>query len=44
MVTLSSKVGSTDFNISGESYIYFSSKAAVKMVVKSLSIDLKPMA
>ena len=42
MAKLSSKMGSTDFNISGESYIYYSSKAAVNMVVKNLSIDLKP--
>lgn len=39
---LSSKMGSIDDNTSGESYIYRSSKTAVNMVVKSLSIDLKP--
>lgn len=42
MATLSSKMGSVDDNTSGESYIYRSSKTAVNMVMKSLSIDLKP--
>ena len=42
IVTLSSKMGSVDDNSSGGSYIYRSSKAAVNMVMKSLSIDLKP--
>lgn len=42
IVTLSSKMGSMDDNTSGGSYIYRSSKAAVNMVMKSLSIDLKP--
>jgi NAD(P)-dependent dehydrogenase (short-subunit alcohol dehydrogenase family) len=42
IVTLSSKMGSVDDNTSGSSYIYRSSKAAVNMVMKSLSIDLKP--
>jgi len=42
IVTLSSKMGSVDDNTSGGSYIYRSSKAAVNMVMKSLSIDLKP--
>ena len=41
IVTLSSKMGSLDDNTSGGSYIYRSSKAAVNMVMKSLSIDLK---
>ncbi|MGB2833959.1 MAG: SDR family oxidoreductase [Methylotenera sp.] len=42
IATLSSKMGSLDDNTSGGSYIYRSSKAAVNMVMKSLSIDLKP--
>ncbi|MES2502687.1 MAG: SDR family oxidoreductase [Pseudomonadota bacterium] len=42
IATLSSKMGSIDDNGSGESYIYRSSKTAVNMVMKSLSIDLKP--
>ena len=42
VVTLSSKMGSIDDNDSGESYSYRSSKTAVNMVMKSLSIDLKP--
>ncbi len=42
IVTLSSKMGSLDDNTSGGSYIYRSSKAAVNIVMKSLSIDLKP--
>ncbi|MDZ4140487.1 MAG: SDR family oxidoreductase [Methylotenera sp.] len=42
LATLSSKMGSMDDNTSGGSYIYRSSKAAVNMVMKSLSIDLKP--
>lgn len=42
IVSLSSKMGSMDDNTSGGSYIYRSSKAAVNMVMKSLSIDLKP--
>jgi NAD(P)-dependent dehydrogenase (short-subunit alcohol dehydrogenase family) len=41
IATLSSKMGSMDDNTSGGSYIYRSSKAAVNMVMKSLSIDLK---
>lgn len=43
LATLSSKMGSMDDNTSGGSYIYRSSKAAVNMVMKSLSIDLKPL-
>ena len=35
-------MGSLDDNTSGGSYIYRSSKSAVNMVMKSLSIDLKP--
>jgi NAD(P)-dependent dehydrogenase (short-subunit alcohol dehydrogenase family) len=42
IVTISSKMGSIEDNRGGGSYIYRSSKAAVNMVVKSLSIDLKP--
>lgn len=42
IATLSSKMGSIDDNGSGESYSYRTSKAAVNMVMKSLSIDLKP--
>ncbi|MEQ1766733.1 MAG: SDR family oxidoreductase, partial [Methylotenera sp.] len=42
LATLSSKMGSLDDNTSGGSYIYRSTKAAVNMVMKSLSIDLKP--
>ena len=42
IATLSSKMGSLDDNTSGDSYSYRSSKAAVNMVMKSLSIDLKP--
>ena len=42
VATLSSKMGSIDDNGSGESYSYRASKTAVNMVMKSLSIDLKP--
>jgi NAD(P)-dependent dehydrogenase (short-subunit alcohol dehydrogenase family) len=42
IVTLTSKMGSIDDNTSGESYSYRASKTAVNMVMKSLSIDLKP--
>jgi NAD(P)-dependent dehydrogenase (short-subunit alcohol dehydrogenase family) len=35
-------MGSIDDNTSGESYSYRASKTAVNMVMKSLSIDLKP--
>lgn len=42
IATLSSKMGSIDDNTGGESYIYRASKSAVNMVMKSLSIDLKP--
>ena len=41
LVTLSSKMGSMEDNTSGGSYIYRSSKAAVNMVMKSLSVDLQ---
>lgn len=42
LATLSSKMGSIDDNTSGGSYIYRTSKTAVNMVMKSLSIDLAP--
>ena len=42
IATLTSKMGSLDDNTSGDSYSYRSSKTAVNMVMKSLSIDLKP--
>ena len=40
MVFISSKVGSITDNSSGGSYIYRSSKTALNMAVKSLSLDL----
>ena len=40
---ISSKVGSIDDNRGGGMYIYRSSKTALNQVVKSLSIDLKPL-
>jgi len=42
IATLSSKMGSLDDNTSGGSYIYRTSKTALNMAIKSLSIDLKP--
>lgn len=42
IATLTSKMGSIDDNTSGGSYIYRTSKVAANMVMKSLSIDLKP--
>ncbi len=42
IATLTSKMGSIDDNTSGESYIYRTSKTALNMVMKSLSIDLNP--
>ncbi len=42
IATLSSKMGSLDDNTSGGSYIYRSTKTAVNMAMKSLSIDLIP--
>lgn len=42
IATLSSKMGSLDDNTSGSGYIYRTSKTAVNMVMKSLSVDLKP--
>ena len=43
LATLSSKMGSMSENTSGGSYIYRSTKTAVNMVMKSLSIDLQPL-
>lgn len=43
LATLSSKMGSLDDNTSGGSYIYRSSKAAANMVMKNLSVDLRPL-
>ena len=40
---LSSKVGSIEDNKSGGMYVYRSSKSALNQIVKSLSIDLKPL-
>ena len=42
IATLSSKMGSMSDNTSGGSYIYRSTKTAVNMVMKSLSIDVQP--
>jgi NAD(P)-dependent dehydrogenase (short-subunit alcohol dehydrogenase family) len=42
VVTITSKMGSIDDNGSGGSYAYRTSKTAVNMAVKSLSIDLAP--
>ena len=42
IATLTSKMGSIEDNTSGASYSYRSSKCAVNMVMKNLSIDLKP--
>ena len=42
VVTITSGMGSLEDNTSGGSYAYRSSKAAVNMVMKSLSIDLAP--
>ncbi len=42
MVFVTSKMGSIADNQSGGNYIYRSTKAALNMVCKSLSIDLKP--
>ena len=41
MVAISSQMGSIGDNTSGKSYIYRSSKAALNMVMKGLSVDLK---
>lgn len=40
IATLSSKMGSIDDNTSGGSYMYRSTKTAINMVMKSLSVDL----
>lgn len=42
IVTISSKMGSVADNTSGGSYLYRSSKAAVNIITKSLSVDLRP--
>ena len=42
IVIITSKMGSVGDNSSGGSYLYRSSKAAVNIVAKSLSIDLRP--
>lgn len=42
IASLSSKMGSMSDNTSGGSYIYRSTKTAVNMVMKSLSIDVQP--
>lgn len=42
IANLTSKMGSMDDNTSGGHYLYRSSKAALNMVTKSLSIDLAP--
>lgn len=41
IVSLTSKMGSIDDNSGGSEYLYRSSKTALNMVMKSLSIDLK---
>ena len=43
VATLSSKMGSIDDNTSGGSYMYRSTKTAINMVMKSLSVDLAPV-
>jgi NAD(P)-dependent dehydrogenase (short-subunit alcohol dehydrogenase family) len=42
IASLTSKMGSIDDNSGGGAYLYRSSKTALNMVMKSLSIDLKP--
>jgi NAD(P)-dependent dehydrogenase (short-subunit alcohol dehydrogenase family) len=42
VASLTSKMGSIDDNSGGSEYLYRSSKTALNMVMKSLSIDLKP--
>ena len=42
MVMVTSRMGSIDDNTGGGAYIYRSSKAALNMVAKSLSVDLRP--
>jgi NAD(P)-dependent dehydrogenase (short-subunit alcohol dehydrogenase family) len=41
IANISSTMGSIDENTSGDSYIYRTSKAALNMVTKTLSVDLK---
>jgi len=43
IVSISSKMGSIADNSGGGNYLYRASKAALNMVVKSLSVDLKPL-
>lgn len=43
IVIITSKMGSVADNTSGGSYLYRSSKAAVNIVAKSLSVDLRPL-
>ncbi len=43
IAVVTSKMGSISDNTGGSDYLYRSSKAAVNMVVKSLSIDLGPL-
>ena len=43
VVNITSKMGSIDDNASGGCYPYRTSKTALNMVTKSLSVDLKPM-
>ena len=42
IVNISSRMGSIEENTSGGNYIYRSSKAALNMVAKGLSLDLAP--
>ncbi|CAL1274965.1 unnamed protein product [Larinioides sclopetarius] len=42
IVNITSKMGSIDDNTSGGSYSYRTSKTALNMVTRSLSVDLKP--
>ena len=41
MVNISSMMGSIQANISGGRYLYRSSKAALNMITRSLSVDLR---
>jgi NAD(P)-dependent dehydrogenase (short-subunit alcohol dehydrogenase family) len=42
IINITSRMGSIDDNTSGGSYTYRSSKCALNMITKSLSVDLKP--
>lgn len=42
IINITSKMGSIDDNLSGGHYLYRTSKAALNMLSKSLSVDLKP--